>query len=81
MFPWTSSHGINLDRHSTDERVRNGKPVTPAFLFGALLWDSVFQAAEELGAAGCDEINALQQAADRVIDAQIRQVSIPKRIV
>lgn len=65
---------------NTDERVRAGKPVTPAFLLAALLWDPVHQAAVALMEDGENEIAALQQAADAVVAQQITRVAIPKRI-
>jgi len=64
---------------NTDERVAEGKPVTPAYLFAVLLWEPVRELAEALQAEGMNEIQSLQQAGDRVIAAQIQRVSLPKR--
>ena len=64
--------------NNTDERIRAGKPVTPAFLFAALLWEPVRIAAEameeELGPVG-----AFHEAASDVLAEQVRTVSIPRR--
>ena len=64
---------------NTDERVAEGKPVTPAYLFAVLLWEPVRERAAALQAEGLSEIQSLQQAGDEVISAQITQVSLPKR--
>jgi poly(A) polymerase len=64
---------------NTDARINEDKPVTPAFLFAALLWEPVRLEARALAEAGESEIGALQIAADRVITEQVRRVAIPKR--
>lgn len=65
--------------HNTDLRVREGKPVTPAFLFAVLLWEPVRRQAERLVGSGESFALAMQQAATEVIGGQLRQTSIPKR--
>jgi len=64
---------------NTDARIAVGKPVTPAFLFAALLWDPVRQAAARLREAGMSELQALQAASQDVISEQTRRVTFPKR--
>ena len=64
---------------NTDDRVAEGKPVTPAFLFAVLLWEPVRERAAALQVEGLSEIQALQQAGDEIIAAQIQRVSLPKR--
>ncbi|MBN8726829.1 MAG: polynucleotide adenylyltransferase PcnB [Xanthomonadales bacterium] len=64
---------------STDARVRADKPVTPAFLLAALLWEPVRQAAEALVVAGTEHTAAWQDAADRVLREQSRHVALPRR--
>jgi len=64
---------------NTDARINQDKPVTPAFLFAALLWEPVRLQARALKESGESEISALQLAADRVIAEQVRRVAIPKR--
>ncbi|MNF28076.1 poly(A) polymerase [Pseudomonas linyingensis] len=64
---------------NTDERIRLGKPVTPAFLFAALLWPALPARAAALQASGMPAIPALQEAAHEVIGEQCRRTAIPKR--
>jgi poly(A) polymerase len=64
---------------NTDERLRNSKPVTPAFLFAALLWQPVVERSKALVAQGESEYNAVMKAADEVIAAQVRSTAIPRR--
>jgi poly(A) polymerase len=64
---------------NTDERVRNQQPVTPAFLFAALLWDSAREAADRYRAEGESEYMAMQKAADEVIGRQALRTAIPRR--
>lgn len=64
----------------TDARVVEGKSVTPAFLFAALLWEPVRVRALQLQAdEQMPELAALQQAADEVVVRQIARVALPKR--
>ncbi len=64
---------------NTDERIHHGKGVNPAFLFAALLWGPVRQAAALLEEQGMTSLQALQFAGNEVVTEQLRQVSIPKR--
>lgn len=64
---------------NTDERVLQGKPVTPAFLFAALLWEPLRAMAEKLRADGMDEMQALLEASTEVLRRQAASVAIPKR--
>ncbi|MGB0132260.1 polynucleotide adenylyltransferase PcnB [Dokdonella sp.] len=66
---------------STDERIRSDKPVTPAFLFAAMLWEPVRSLAERLVEDGNDPNVAWQVAVDRVVHQQAVRVAIPKRFV
>jgi poly(A) polymerase len=64
---------------NTDARVNEDKPVTPAFLFAAMLWEPVRQQVGELIASGMNSYDAMFRAADQVLREQLRHVSIPKR--
>jgi poly(A) polymerase len=64
---------------STDARVREGKPVSPAFLFATLLWHEVLQQWNTAKSKGDRPIPALYDAMDRVLDAQAARISIPRR--
>lgn len=66
---------------STDERIRSDKPVTPAFLFAAMLWEPVRSLAERLVEEGSDAAVAWPKAVDRVMHQQSARVAIPKRFV
>lgn len=64
---------------NTDRRIAEQKPVTPAFLYAALLWEPVRQLARELEVEGMSRIQSLQVAGDRVLERQRRIISIPRR--
>jgi len=64
---------------NTDERIRNSKPVTPAFLFAALLWQPVEVRAAELVEQGESEYNAIVRAGEEVVVAQMQSTAIPRR--
>lgn len=65
---------------STDLRVAEDKPVTPAFLFAAILWPVVQKAFIELTQkGGLPPVPAMQQAGQQVLVAQSDFTSIPKR--
>ncbi|GAA0705707.1 polynucleotide adenylyltransferase PcnB [Dokdonella soli] len=64
---------------STDARVREDKPVTPAFLFAAMLWEPVRTAAQAMVDNGTDAAVAWQHAVDRVLREQAQRVAIPRR--
>jgi poly(A) polymerase len=64
---------------NTDLRVREDRPVTPAFLFAALLWQPIRDRSAELVGAGLSEYDAIQQAADEVLAIQTRRIAIPRR--
>ncbi|VAW67262.1 Poly(A) polymerase [hydrothermal vent metagenome] len=70
---------IHLSLQSTDNRINEGKPVTPAFLFAAMLWGAVDKLSEELKQAGEPGSIAMQNASSTVLSQQIRLISIPKR--
>ena len=64
---------------STDARVIEDKPVTPAFLFAALLWEPVRQQAVKLETAGTHPAEALRRAADELVSQQVADVALPRR--
>jgi poly(A) polymerase len=70
---------VNLALEQTDERVRAGKPVSPAFLFAALLWHEVLAASRNAERKGMKPIPALHQAMDAVLDIQTEKLAIPRR--
>lgn len=64
---------------NTDERVAEGKSVTPAFLFAVLLWGEVRDVAHHQIARGKDANDAWAQAAMQVVGEQCQRVAIPRR--
>jgi len=64
---------------NTDARIGEGKPVTPAFLFGVLLWEPVRQRTQRLIEGGANPLEAMQQAGNEVVAEQLSKVAIPKR--
>ena len=64
---------------TTDTRIAEDRPASPAYLFGALLWPQVRQHWHALEAAGEKPQPALFAAMDAVLDAQRAQLSIPRR--
>jgi poly(A) polymerase len=71
---------VMLALAKTDQRVREDKPVSPGFLFAALLWHEVLAAWKLLEAEGMKSIPALHQAMDQVVAAQVEQLAIPRRL-
>jgi poly(A) polymerase len=63
----------------TDRRVRDGKPVSPAFLFATLLWHEVLQTWNGAKGRGEKPLPALFDAMDNVLEQQAQRISIPRR--
>ncbi len=78
-----SSYPINaltaFALESTDSRIRENKPVTPAFIYAILLWFPMVSRAEQLREEGIDPLPALEQAMSLVIAEQNKVITIPKR--
>jgi poly(A) polymerase len=70
---------ITLALKNTDERVHQEKPVSPGFLFAALLWHEVVATWNVRQAAGEKLIPALHQAMDDVLAVQNDNLAIPRR--
>lgn len=64
---------------NTDTRIREDKPVTPAFLFAVLLWEPVRQRVEALQAADVPPFQAVQKASGEIVSRQVGRVAIPRR--
>lgn len=71
---------VTLALAGTDERVRQGKPVSPGFLFASLLWHQVLEKWNAYRAAGEYPIPALHLAADNVLDTQTEKLALQRRI-
>jgi poly(A) polymerase len=64
---------------NTDRRIAEDKPVTPAFLFAALLWPAYRRELETLRGQGMELLAAQQRAADRVTLHQAQRIALPRR--
>jgi poly(A) polymerase len=64
---------------NTDLRVKQDKPVTPAFLFAALLWPALPARVLHLQNRGMPPIPAMNEAAYELISEQCQRIAIPKR--
>ncbi len=70
---------LRLALRNTDQRIQQQKPVTPAFLYAALLWPALQRRFNYLQNEGVPESLAIQQAATSVIERQLQTIAIPKR--
>lgn len=91
LFPATASH-LHHDQQSlemlnqatvnTDKRIRQGKRVTPAFIYAVFLWPPLQAAMQQLiDEQHCSPQEALQQAAQGIISQQLAATAIPKRFL
>jgi len=65
---------------STDQRIVDGLPVTPMFLFGVFLWGPVQERANALRRTGqLSEVQSLIDAGLEITDEQIRRITLPRR--
>lgn len=65
---------------STDERVNQEKPVTPAFFYAALLWYPLQQKAEEIALeGGLSLYDAYFASMGDILEQQCQTISIPRR--
>ena len=71
---------VTLALANTDKRIREGKPVSPGFLFASLLWHQVLEKWNAYQAAGEYPIPALHLAADDVLDAQTDKLALQRKI-
>jgi poly(A) polymerase len=69
-----------LSLENTDERVSQGKPVSPGFLFATLLWHEVLVNWEARKARGEHAHPALFEAMDEVLNVQGQKLAITRRI-
>ncbi len=71
---------VTLALANTDERVRQGKTVSPGFLFASLLWHQVLEKWEAYKASGELSIPALHLAADDVLNTQTDALALQRKI-
>jgi poly(A) polymerase len=70
---------VMLALQNTDLRIHEGKSVSPAFLFAALLWHDVLSAWKAHQDVGERPVAALHAAMDEVLNRQQAQIAIPRR--
>ncbi len=70
---------VNKALESTDKRIAQNKPVTPAFLFAVFLWEPLHALTQQLISKGLVPYEANQKAAARVLDIQRKTIAMPKR--
>jgi poly(A) polymerase len=64
---------------STDRRISENRPVTPAFLLAALLWPAAKRALSEVDPSAPDVAVAAERAVGRVVAEQTARIAVPKR--
>jgi poly(A) polymerase len=70
---------VDIALQNTDARIKDEKPITPAFLFAILLWFPLLARTNKLQEEGIYPLPALEQAMAQVIAEQNQLVCIPKR--
>jgi poly(A) polymerase len=71
---------VTLALASTDQRIQQGKGVSPGFLFASLLWHQVLEKWTAYQAAGEYPIPALHLAADDVLNTQTEKLALQRKI-
>lgn len=70
---------LPLALSNTDQRIQQGKPVIPSFLYAVLLWEPYRQQYEQFIQQGIGEYESIHMAATAAIEDQLASVSIPRR--
>ena len=79
LFPQTEETlFINKTLVNTSKRIKNGKPVTPVFLFAVFLWGAQNKRFNELNKKKKSRIMTMTQASEDVISNQTKQVLMPR---
>src|SRR5262245_3035608 len=71
---------VTLALAQTDERVQADRPVSPAFLFAALLWHEVLAASKARQARGERPVPAVEAAMDAVVEVQCEKLAITRKL-
>jgi poly(A) polymerase len=71
---------VTLALAQTDERVLTERPVSPAFLFAALLWHEVLAASKARRSRGEKPLPALENAMDEVLETQSAKLAITRKL-
>ncbi|TQV87845.1 polynucleotide adenylyltransferase PcnB [Aliikangiella coralliicola] len=70
---------IDAALKSTDNRIAQKMPVTPAFLFAVFLWHPLQLHTQQLIRKGMAPYEASQKAANKILEKQRQTIAIPKR--
>lgn len=70
---------LTLALRNTDNRLADGKSVTPAFMYAALLWPPLQDAIRQACGDKVPTLGLLQECAGDVIVEQLKYTAIPKR--
>jgi poly(A) polymerase len=65
---------------NSDNRIAEGKTVTPYFLLAALLWEPLRMLTQINQERGLDDYNAFQSAASEILSRQVRRTAFPRHI-
>jgi len=90
LFPATAAHlrdepdgmarrVLQAGLANTDLRARDGRSLTPMFLFAVMLFGPISAAAQRRFDAGLPASQAIAEACDEVVGEQARRISLPKR--
>lgn len=87
LFPFTDQVAVEgvegmpeRALRNTDKRIKEGKPVIPAFLFACMLWDPVKADAQVLMDDGSQEAQAWRVAMSDALRDQNQYVAVPRRL-
>jgi poly(A) polymerase len=69
---------LNIALASTDQRINEGKTVSPAFLFAVILWQPVLHEVTQLTKEGLPSYIAFEKALQHVIKQQTVKLAIPR---
>ena len=75
----TAMQFLILAMQSTDDRIQKDLPVTPAFLFAALLWAPLQKGIEKRCNNGEHYAVAMQKVSEALLSAQVQHIAIPRR--
>ena len=87
LFPFTDQIAVDgveglpeRALQNTDKRVKQGKPVIPAFLFACMMWEPVKADAQVLMEDGANEAHAWRVAMNDGLRDQNQYVAVPRRL-
>lgn len=69
---------MNAALANTDQRIQEGKTVSPAFLFAAILWSSVSELVLQYEADGMQIYLAMEKALQHVLKQQLEHLTVPR---